>query len=85
MRVTVSVDESKRLVVPAEFESRLKLEPGTSLVIDVLEVSDAKPHVFDQAKFDAGIAKYAGSMRERMLADGYNSVDELMADLRPEW
>jgi bifunctional DNA-binding transcriptional regulator/antitoxin component of YhaV-PrlF toxin-antitoxin module len=85
MRVTVSVDESKRLVVPAEFESRLKLEPGTSLVIDVPEVSDAKPHVFDQAKFDAAMDKFQGSLREQFLADGYNSVDEYMDDVRPRW
>jgi hypothetical protein len=41
--------------------------------------------MFDQEKFDAAITKFEGSMREQFLADGYNSVDEYMDNIRPKW
>ncbi len=85
MEVTLTVDHDKRLIVPDEAIQALHLEPGKSIKVKVEEVSDAPPHKFDEEKFDAAIKKYSGSMRQQMLADGYNSVDEMMEDIRPPW
>jgi bifunctional DNA-binding transcriptional regulator/antitoxin component of YhaV-PrlF toxin-antitoxin module len=85
MTVTLTVDPNNRLIVPQETIDALHLEPGKSVEVQIQTVTDAPPHKFDLEKFDAAIAKYRGSMRQQMLDDGYNSVDEMMDDIRPRW
>jgi len=84
MKVTVSVDENKRLLVPLEFEEQLKLQPGTSVTVDFPDQEVTEPEL-RQAKFTAALDQYTGFMRQQFLADGYSTVDEFMDDVRPKW
>jgi len=85
MKVTVSVDENKRLLVPLEFEEQLKLQPGTSVTVDFPDQEVTEPEGFRQANFAAALDQYTGFMRQQFLADGYSTVDEFMDDVRPKW
>jgi bifunctional DNA-binding transcriptional regulator/antitoxin component of YhaV-PrlF toxin-antitoxin module len=85
MTVTLTVDPNNRLIVPQETIDALHLEPGKSVEVQIQTVTDAPPHKSDPEKFAAALDKFRGSLREQFLADGYNSVDEYMDDIRPKW
>jgi len=85
MKVTLSVENDQRLRIPTEAYEELHLEPGKLVDVEIKDVTDEAPYKFDREQFRAVISKYSGSMRQQMLADGYASVDELMADIRPPW
>jgi antitoxin component of MazEF toxin-antitoxin module len=85
MKISLNVTEDRNLLIPPDLAETLHLKPGASVEVEIGEVKDPEPYRFDQTKFDAAIQKFAGSVREEMLADGYSSVDEMMDDIRPKW
>jgi antitoxin component of MazEF toxin-antitoxin module len=85
MKVTLTIGEDNRVLIPQDVIEALHLLPGTKVQAELGEVTDAPPYKFEREKFDAAIEKYGGSLREKMLADGYASVDEMMEDIRPRW
>jgi antitoxin component of MazEF toxin-antitoxin module len=87
MKLTLSVDGDRKVIIPAEVIERLHLEPGASVRVKV-SAGIVKPYVFNQEKFDAAMRwddEHREEFRQRMRDDGYASVDEYMNDIRPPW
>ncbi len=85
MRFTGTIDAEHQVTLPDEIVTELHLQPGSQVIMDVSEVISTSDKLERSKRFKQALDKYRGSMREQMLADGYVSVDEMMADIRPEW
>jgi len=85
MKFTGSVGEDRQLIIPKEVMESLHLQPGATVDVEICEVPVLKPRSFDEKRLREALDKYGGSMREQMLAEGFESVDQLMDDIRPRW
>ncbi len=94
MTFAATIDENGQITVPAEVRETLDLTPDSQVefrqhgkVITLNKKID-KPQLSPEERvrrLEAAIAKYGGTLRDRMLADGYKSVAEYMNDIRPSW
>ena len=70
MKLTLNVGHDRKIVIPAGIVEEMRLQPGSPVMV---EVTDVKPYVFDQEKWDAAIAdlqKLAPAFRQQLLDDG---------------
>jgi bifunctional DNA-binding transcriptional regulator/antitoxin component of YhaV-PrlF toxin-antitoxin module len=87
MRLTLSVGDDRRIVIPADALESLHLEPGATVAVEIVP-EEREPQTPARLTFDevtAELEKLRPAFRERMLADGYHSVDEYMNEIRPKW
>ena len=91
MTFRATINENGQVAFPREALEALGLAENSSFEFEVegstltlKREREAKLERNLQA-FDEWFAKYAGSKREQLLADGYKSVDEYMKVIRPEW
>ena len=82
MKYTTKVGERGQVVIPKAIRDSLKLDKNSSVEFEMNGTVLTLRPTRDMRKFDEAIKKYKGSMRKQLLADGYNSVDDLMKDLR---
>ncbi len=94
MTFAATIDENGALTLPKELREHLELTPhsqvefrqhgGTVTLSKKISTPEVSPDERVR-RMEAAIAKYSGTFREQMLAEGYNSVDEYMEDIRPPW
>ena len=84
MKFTGTIDAEQKVTIPEEVLEKMHLNPGASVEIEICEAVEQKLHHFDAARFDAAMEKYSGILDKGLASRGYATVDEYMADIRPE-
>jgi hypothetical protein len=86
MTCVAIVDEQGRLVLAQESVRKLGLRPGLEIAIEIAPSKHKPcPDAEGIAAAFAAIREGAPAFQRRLRTDGYASVDDYLADIRPAW
>ncbi len=85
MKTLITINEDHQAIIPAEVIQALHLKPGAQIRVEFEAAEESPRKKLSDEEFSAAIEKVAGTHRQQLLDQGFASVDEFMAYVRPEW
>ncbi|HXE06494.1 MAG TPA: AbrB/MazE/SpoVT family DNA-binding domain-containing protein [Acidobacteriaceae bacterium] len=82
MKFRSKVGERGQVVIPKPIRDNLGLGKNSSIEFELKGTNVTMRAEKDLSKLDLSIRKYGGTLRKQLLADGYKSVDDYIAESR---